>query len=244
MVLEILIALLILLLVLVLFASFHVMLVLDKKGEQFQHKILVKWLFLSYSPDLRKFLGRGGTQNKEEVHEVREPPIIGEDKKEANKPHVAERGGRGEDRPPIIGEEKGQEKKEDKESGRWSVSNIIKILRLLIVPVIRLIEDVLEALDIHKLNFNLKFGLDDPADTGMVVGYLYALRGYLEYQYERVRLYAEPNFIEMMVDFHIIGDIKFRIANLVPAVLTFVFNRNVLKVSWALIRKKDIPDPG
>jgi hypothetical protein len=47
----------------------------------------------------------------------------------------------------------------------------------------------------------------------------------------------------MMLDFHIIGDIKFRIASLLPAIMRFIFNRNVLRLSWALIRKKDIPDP-
>jgi len=240
MVLEILIALLILLLLLLLFVSFHVMLVLDKRGDQFQHKIRIKWLFLSYSLDPMKVLGKGKSQKKGKDTRKAEPPILGEERKESGKQVFTEEEKQKRDKPPVIGAE---EEGENEKSERWSVKNIIKMIRLLIVPVVRLMEGILEAIDIHKLNLDLKFGLDDPADTGMVVGYLYALRGYLEYQYERVRLYAEPNFIEMMLDFHIIGDVKFRIASLIPAVMRFVFNRNVLRLSWALIRKKDIPDP-
>ncbi len=238
MVLEILIALLIILLLLILFVSFHVMLVLDKRGGEFQHKIRIKWLFLSYSVDPLKLAGKGRSGKKEKTSRATELPTD-KPKKEKTEPQPVEAERQKKDESSVSADQKN----EDKESERWSVSNIIKMIRLLIVPVVRLAEGILGAIDIHKLNLDLKFGFDDPADTGMVVGYLYALRGYLEYQYERVRLYAEPNFIEMMLDFHIIGDIKFRIASLLPAIMRFIFNRNVLRLSWALIRKKDIPDP-
>lgn len=241
--LEILIALLIVLLLLVLFVSFHVMLELDKRGEEFQYRILIKWLFLSYSVKPEKFIGKGEAPKGGPVPEARpaERPIPSKAEKETARVEGAPE----KKKPPVSGEkEKEEEKKKEKEPGRWTFKNILKLLRILIVPVMRLLEGILKAIDIHKLKMSLKFGFDDPADTGMVLGYLYALRGYLEYQYESVRLYAEPNFVEMMLDFNVIGDIKFRIVNLILPVLKFIFNRNVLRVSWAIIRKKDIPDPG
>ncbi|WP_406656190.1 DUF2953 domain-containing protein [Methanolobus sp. ZRKC2] len=225
MLLEIIVALLVVLLLLILFVSFHVLLVLDKQGKDFQYRILIKWLFISYSLKPERFIGKGEVPKKKAVpkakpeEKVAEKPVSREEKREA------------------------EEEKKAAEPERWNVTNVIKLLRLLTVPVIRLLEGILEAINIHKLKLDMKFGLADPADTGMAIGYLYALRGYLEHQYERVKLYAEPDFVEMMLDFNVIGDVKFRIANLLPAILKFIFNRDVLRVSWALIRKKDIPDP-
>ncbi|MDW7731493.1 MAG: DUF2953 domain-containing protein [Methanolobus sp.] len=240
--LEILIALLIVLLLLVLFVSFHIMLELDKRGEEFQYRILIKWLFLSYSVKPEKFIGREKAPKEEPLPEAKPPekPVPVKAEKETARAEGAPE----KKKPPVSGEkEKEGEKKEKEEPGRWTFRNILKLLRILIVPVIRLLEGILQAIDIHKLKMSLKFGFDDPADTGMVLGYLYALRGYLECQYDRVRLHAEPDFIEMMLDFNVIGDVKFRIANLIPAIVKFIFNRDVLRVSWAIIRKKEIPDP-
>ena len=226
MLLEIIVALLVILLLLVLFVSFHVLLELDKQGRKFQYRILIKWLFLSYSVKPEKFIGRGKAPKEEAIPKERpaEKPV---------------------ETPVPVKEEKREvkEEKKVKEPQRWTFSNVVNLIRLLAVPVIRLLEGILKTINIHKLKMNLWFGFDDPADTGMILGYLYALRGCLEYQYERVRLYAEPNFMELVLDFHVIGDVKFRIANLLPPLMKFVFSRNVLRASWALIRKKDIPEP-
>jgi hypothetical protein len=112
---------------------------------------------------------------------------------------------------------------------------------MLLSPVLRLVEDVLKAIHISEIKLNILYGLDNPADTGMASGYVYALRGYLNTQYERIRLYAEPTFTEEKMDMHMLADVSFRVVSLLPALVTFLLNRDVRRVSWALIRKKELP---
>ncbi|MBN2110941.1 MAG: DUF2953 domain-containing protein [Methanosarcinaceae archaeon] len=239
--LESVIALLIVLLLLLLFVSFRISLELDKQGEKFQYRIRIKWLFLSYS--LRPGMLTGKEKAPQEAASSgsgpAEKPALGKELKEA----ASDAGVPPEGRPPAGGKKKDVEKKEKEEPERWTLRNVLVLLRLMAIPIIRFLEGILKAIDIHRLRISLKFGFDDPADTGMLAGYLYALRSYLECRYERVRLYAEPNFVEMMLDFNVTGDIRFRIAGLVPPVLKIIFNRDVLRVFWAIIRKKDIPVP-
>jgi hypothetical protein len=130
---------------------------------------------------------------------------------------------------------------EEEEGKKWTFRKMLNLARMLLSPVLRLVEDVLKAIHISEIKFNLLYGLDNPADTGIVSGYIYALRGYLNTQYERIRLYAEPTFTEEKMDMHMLADVSFRVVNLLPAVVTFLLNRDVRRVSWALIRKKELP---
>ena len=225
MILEIIILLLALLILLVLFVSFHVQLEADKTGKQAYYKVIIKWLFLSYTINTRMVGGpdepaRGEIIGEDAPCKVREGAQSTEDQKPADED--------------IMG-------LEEEEGKKWTFRKMLNLARMLLSPVLRLVEDVLKAIHISEIKFNLLYGLDNPADTGIVSGYIYALRGYLNTQYERIRLYAEPTFTEEKMDMHMLADVSFRVVNLLPAVVTFLLNRDVRRVSWALIRKKELP---
>ena len=132
-------------------------------------------------------------------------------------------------------------KEEDKNKKKWTFKKIVNLARMLLSPLLRLVEDVLKAIHIAEIKCNILYGFDNPADTGIASGYVYAVRGYLNTQYERIRLYAEPTFTEEKMDMHMLADVSFRIVNLLPALVTFIMNRDVRRISWALIRKKELP---
>jgi hypothetical protein len=244
MILEIIILLLALLILLVLFVSFHVLLEADKTGKQAYYKVMIKWLFLSYTintgmtggpdePARGEIIGetvpckvREGAPSRKWEEDVSEGKILGAESTEAQKPADEE----------IIGLEE-----EDKKKQKWTFRKIVNLARMLLSPLLRLVEDVLKAIHISGIKCNLLYGFDNPADTGIVSGYVYAVRGYLNTQYERIRLYAEPTFTEEKMDVHMLADVSFRIVNLLPALVTFIMNRDVRRVSWALIRKKELP---
>jgi len=242
MILETIILLIALLILLVLFVSFHVLLEADKAGKQASYKVKIKWLFLSYTINTRMIGGpdepvkgeilgepvpckvREGPESREWEKDLSQGKILGAESTEDQKPADED----------VIGLKK--EKKQ-----KWTFRKVVNLARMLLSPVLRLVEDILKAIHISEMKFNLLYGLDNPADTGIVSGYIYALRGYLNTQYERIRLYAEPTFTEEKMDMHMLADVSFRVVNLLPAVVTFLLNRDVRRVSWALIRKKELP---
>ncbi|WP_370574034.1 DUF2953 domain-containing protein [Methanomethylovorans sp.] len=242
MILEIIILLLALLILLVLFVSFHVLLEADRTGKQAYYKVMIKWLFLSYTintgmtggpdePVRGEIIGetvpcrvRESAPSRKWEKDVSEGKILGAGPTEAQKTADEE----------IIGlKEEGKKK--------WTFRKIVNLARMLLSPLLRLVEDVLKAIHIAEIKCNILYGFDNPADTGIASGYVYAVRGYLNTQFERVRLYAEPTFTEEKMDMHMLADVSFRIVNLLPALVTFIMNRDVRRISWALIRKKELP---
>lgn len=249
MVLEIILLLVAVLILLILFVSFHIMLVADKKGEQSYYKLIIKWLFLRYTVSKSSISGSDDLARGEVIGKMPENVIVC--KVREGTPTET----RNLSRDDIIGAETTkkpaeeeiiclEEKKEGEkeEEKKWTIGKIVHLARMLFHPILKLVEDVLKKIHISEIKCNLLYGFDNPADTGIVSGYVYALRGYLHTQYDRIRLYAEPTFVEEKMDVHMLADISFRIASLVPAVVTFLLNRDVRRVSWALIRKKDIPE--
>ncbi len=242
MILEIIILLLALLILLVLLVSFHVLLEADRTGKQASYKVMIKWLFLRYTintgmkggpdePAGGEIIGktvpcrvRESAPSRKWEKDVSEGKILGAWPTEAQKTADEE----------IIGlKEEGKKK--------WTFRKIVNLARMLLSPLLRLVEDVLKAIHIAEIKCNILYGFDNPADTGIASGYVYAVRGYLNTQYERVRLYAEPTFTEEKMDMHMLADVSFRIVNLLPALVTFIMNRDVRRISWALIRKKELP---
>lgn len=244
MVLEIILLLIAVLILLILFVSFHIMFVADKKGEQSYYRLIIKWLFLSYTVSKGRISGSEDLARGEIIGEMPENVIVCK-VREGTPTEI-----RNLSRDEIIGAETTKKPAEEEIIGleekegekKWTFGKIVHLARMLFHPILQLVEDVLKKIHISEIKCNLLYGFDNPADTGIVSGYVYALRGYLHTQYDRIRLYAEPTFVEEKMDVHMLADISFRIASLVPAVVTFLLNRDVRRVSWALIRKKDLPE--
>lgn len=130
----------------------------------------------------------------------------------------------------------GQEEKQDAD-----INRMMYVGKKLLRPGLQLTKGILGAVHINKFKCKLTFGFDDPAYTGVLCGYLYAVQGYLNTCHEMTELYIEPVFTEKKMDIFVLAEMRFRIYSLLPAIASFLFNRDVRQVLWMLIRNKDIP---
>ncbi|NOQ48170.1 MAG: DUF2953 domain-containing protein [Methanococcoides sp.] len=97
---------------------------------------------------------------------------------------------------------------------------------------IHLMKGLLFQLQIRDLAFDLTYGLPDPADTGMVCGYLHTLASIVRGRARSFSYSLYPVFMEEAFDVHLSGSIRFRIGSFIPPLLMFIFNVKVLKTGW------------
>jgi len=97
---------------------------------------------------------------------------------------------------------------------------------------LHLMKGLLFQLQIRDLAFDLTYGLPDPADTGMLCGYLHTLASIVRGRARRFSYSLYPVFMEEAFDVHLSGSIRFRIGSFIPPLLMFIFNVKVLKTGW------------
>jgi hypothetical protein len=97
---------------------------------------------------------------------------------------------------------------------------------------LHLMKGLLFQLQIRDLAFNLTYGLPDPADTGMLCGYLHTLASIIRGRTRSFSYSLYPVFMDEVFDMHLSGSIRFRIGSFIPPLLMFIFNVKVLKTGW------------
>jgi DUF2953 family protein len=97
---------------------------------------------------------------------------------------------------------------------------------------LHLMKGLLFQLHIRELAFDLTYGLPDPADTGMMCGYLHTLASIVRGRARSFSYSLYPVFMEEAFDVHLSGSIRFRIGSFIPPLLMFIFNVKVLKTGW------------
>ncbi|NPE31629.1 DUF2953 domain-containing protein [Methanococcoides sp. SA1] len=97
---------------------------------------------------------------------------------------------------------------------------------------LHLMKGLLFQLQIRDLAFDLTYGLPDPADTGMVCGYLHTLASIVRGRARKFSYSLYPVFMDEVFDVHLSGSIRFRIGSFIPPLLMFIFNVKVLKTGW------------
>ncbi|WP_250868057.1 MULTISPECIES: DUF2953 domain-containing protein [Methanococcoides] len=97
---------------------------------------------------------------------------------------------------------------------------------------LHLMKGLLFQLHIRDLAFDLTYGLPDPADTGMMCGYLHTLASIVRGRARSFSYSLYPVFMEEAFDVHLSGSIRFRIGSFIPPLLMFIFNVKVLKTGW------------
>ncbi|MCD4806161.1 MAG: DUF2953 domain-containing protein [Methanococcoides sp.] len=97
---------------------------------------------------------------------------------------------------------------------------------------LHLMKGLLFQLHIRDLAFDLTYGLPDPADTGMLCGYLHTLASIARGRARSFSYSLYPVFMEEAFDVHLSGSIRFRIGSFIPPLLMFIFNVKVLKTGW------------
>lgn len=119
--------------------------------------------------------------------------------------------------------EKPKEKPEEKR--RRGMKPLLSLLRVKGLPgrIIRLARQILRCLKVRELEADLRVGLDDPADTGMMCAMLWPLLTPLTSS-DSVRLRIVPTFEEATFEGSLHGKIRVFLIQIVGYLLVFVLS--------------------
>jgi hypothetical protein len=113
----------------------------------------------------------------------------------------------------------------------------LKAFRCLRKPLLRLFSDILNGIKIRRLNSRITFGLADPADTGMLCGFIYALTGYIYSRCSYCGFSINPVFTNSMIDFRGDAEIRLKIYSMIFPYIKFIFNRNTISFTYVVIKE-------
>ncbi|MDF1532944.1 MAG: DUF2953 domain-containing protein [Methanosarcinaceae archaeon] len=127
--------------------------------------------------------------------------------------------------------------KKEKKKSSIGISVWFRVIKTVQRPVIRFIEDIFRTVKFRKISCNLTYGFSDPGDTGMLSGFLYALKGLFSKRCSIFDFSIYPQFQDEVFDLHVLTNIHFRISSLLFAVLRFVTNTKVLGAAWFIFKE-------
>ncbi|MGM0771701.1 MAG: DUF2953 domain-containing protein [Halobacteriota archaeon] len=107
-----------------------------------------------------------------------------------------------------------------------------------------LLRGLLCAIHVRELSCELDYGLPDPADTGMLCGYLYTLASVVHSGCRMFRYSINPWFSEEHLDVRMDGDIRFRVVSLFYPLLKFILSMKVLRTCLRLVRNRGSSSSG
>jgi hypothetical protein len=138
-----------------------------------------------------------------------------------------------------VGKRKAKPVEKRRKRKRPSIKTILEILRTegLLSQFYRLLRRVLRRLRIRKLEVNLKVGLDDPADTGLLFALIGPASLLLNYPFPN-QTKVEPSFDEAVLEGYLIGVIRVWPIQLAPPLLRFACSQPVLKVMKLMVWHK------
>lgn len=110
--------------------------------------------------------------------------------------------------------------------------------------VFRLLKGILSCIHIRELSCDLDYGLPDPADTGMLCGYLHSLASVLHSGCRKFQYSVTPQFADERLDVRMKGDIRFRIASFIFPLVRFVFSMKVLRTGWWFVKNRGSSSSG
>lgn len=105
-------------------------------------------------------------------------------------------------------------------------------------PMLRLFSDLLKGIKIKRLDSYMAFGLDDPADTGILCGFIHSIAGLIYSRCRRCSFSINPVFMNPMMDFRGNIEIRVRIYSLIFPMLKFMLNRKTLSFTYLIIKEK------
>ena len=127
-----------------------------------------------------------------------------------------------------------RKKKEKKKGSRFKFWGMLRTTGLL-KQVLLLLKGILSCIHLKKFELQLKLGLDNPADTGFLFGYIYAVRGLLP---AKSGIAINPEFSEAVIEGHSRGIVTLTPICFVRPVSKFVFSKVSLRVFWGIITGK------
>lgn len=114
----------------------------------------------------------------------------------------------------------------------------LEAFRALRKPLFRLFSDLLNGIKIKRLESYVIFGLSDPAETGMLCGFIHAIAGLAYSRCRKCSFSINPVFINPMMDFRGNMEISVRIYSLIFPMLKFMFDRKTLSFTYSIIKEK------
>ena len=112
-----------------------------------------------------------------------------------------------------------EDRREEKASDEMDVGRLFELFRTLHRPVATLARRVVQRIDFKELSCRVTFGLDDPAETGMLSGFLYAAFAPLT-RFPAVSIRLHPVFHEPAFAYRVRGSLGVTVGRMViPAVV-------------------------
>ena len=119
-----------------------------------------------------------------------------------------------------------EDPRDEKVDAKVGVGRIFGLLRTLHRPVTTLARRVARRIDFRELSCRATFGLDDPAETGMLSGFLYAVSAPLTGS-PAVSVRLHPVFHEQAFAYRVRGSLGVTVGRMIIPVITFLCDRAV-----------------
>lgn len=130
-----------------------------------------------------------------------------------------------------------KEKKKEKTGDEMNIDHLFDLIRTLHRPVVALVRKVVRGVVIKELSCRAAFGLDDPAETGMLAGFLYAASAPLT-RIPAVSIRLDPVFWERTLVYRAVGSVRLTVGRMVVPVVVFLCDRSVRAVIARYIRSE------
>ncbi|NOQ28752.1 MAG: DUF2953 domain-containing protein [Methanosarcinales archaeon] len=117
-------------------------------------------------------------------------------------------------------------RKDEKAEKEMDISRAFELVRTLHRPVILLVRRMVRSIRIGELSCNATFGFSDPADTGMLAGFLYAATAPIA-RSPVVSIRLDPVFWDQTFGYRARGSIGITIGRLILPIIIFVCERSV-----------------
>lgn len=108
-----------------------------------------------------------------------------------------------------------KEKKEDEKKQEWNLERIEKVLSHLAESwpyLIRILKSIVGSIKIQKIKLDLQMGLESPADTAIVTGYIWAFTESTRYLIPcPLEISVNPNFENTILDGFLDLKLRFRL---------------------------------
>nr|QNO47088.1 hypothetical protein ONOHIMFI_00014 [Methanosarcinales archaeon ANME-2c ERB4] len=188
-------------------------------GEETVKKIKLKWLFISHTIDtdaVPKRKPREEVNMQKEVEKRKEEKAdIDTDAFPKRKPHKE-----------VNMQKEVEKRKEETAEKEMDISRAFELVRTLHRPAITLVRRMVRSIKIRELSCNATFGLSDPADTGMLAGFLYAASAPIA-RSNVVSVRLDPVFWDQTFGYRARGSIGITIGRLILPVIIFGCSRPV-----------------
>ena len=119
-----------------------------------------------------------------------------------------------------------EKRKEGKKEKEMDASRAFELVRTLRRPAITLVRRMVRSIRIRELSCNASFGLSDPADTGMLAGFLYAASAPIS-RSPAVSIRLDPVFQDQTFGYRVRGSIGITIWRLILPIIIFGCERPV-----------------